>query len=129
MLSGDTSMITINGDGAFIDAAQITVVDLIADNGVVHVIDAVILPTMVVENNTIDFSIYPNPVNESFRVNSSEYFNNQQLSISDATGRVVSNVALNGYSNVINVANLPAGIYTVTLKNGGTFGVNRFIKN
>jgi uncharacterized surface protein with fasciclin (FAS1) repeats len=129
MLSGDTSMITINADGAFIDAAQITVVDLLADNGVVHVINGVILPTMVVENNSIEFNIYPNPVVNAFRVNSVEYFNNQQMSISDATGRVVSNVTLNGYTNVVNVANLPAGIYTVTLTNGGAYGVSRFIKN
>jgi len=129
MLSGDTATITINGNGNFIDSAQITVVDLVADNGVVHVIDAVILPTMVVENNAIEFSIFPNPVKDAFRVNSSEYFNNQQLSIADATGRIVSNVTLNGYTNVVNVSNLPSGMYTVTLTQGGNFGVSRFIKN
>ena len=129
MLSGDTAMITINVDGTFIDSAQITVTDFIANNGVVHVIDAVILPTMVVENNTIEFNIYPNPVKDMFRVNSSEYFNNQSLSIADATGRVVSNVSLNGYSQIVNVSDLPAGMYTITLTNGDAYGVSRFIKN
>ena len=129
MLSGDTAMITINANGVFIDSAQITVVDLVASNGVVHVIDAVILPTMVVENQSIEFNIYPNPVKDAFRINSSEYFNNQQLSISDATGRLVSSVILSGYSNVVNVSSLPAGMYTVTLTQGGAHGVSRFVKN
>ncbi|MFM7103948.1 MAG: T9SS type A sorting domain-containing protein, partial [Flavobacteriales bacterium] len=85
--------------------------------------------TMVVENNSIEFGIYPNPVKDAFRVTSTEYFNNQLLSICDATGRVVSNVTLNGYTNVVNVSNLPAGMYTVTLTQGGAYGVSRFIKN
>jgi len=40
--------VTINDDGVFINNAQVTVVDLIADNGVVHVIDAVLLPPVTV---------------------------------------------------------------------------------
>jgi uncharacterized surface protein with fasciclin (FAS1) repeats len=36
--------VTINEDGVFINDAKVTVVDLEADNGVVHVIDAVLGP-------------------------------------------------------------------------------------
>ena len=43
-LLGTDVTVTINTSGVFIDNAQVTVVDLIADNGVVHVIDAVLLP-------------------------------------------------------------------------------------
>ena len=42
--------------GVFIDNAQVIVADLVADNGVVHVIDAVLLPTTtsVLELNELD---------------------------------------------------------------------------
>ena len=43
-LLGTDLTVTINSTGVFIDNAQVTVADLIADNGVVHVIDVVLIP-------------------------------------------------------------------------------------
>ena len=45
-LLGTDITVTINSSGVFIDNAQVTVADVVADNGVVHVIDAVLLPTV-----------------------------------------------------------------------------------
>jgi len=45
-LLGTDVTVTINSSGVFIDNAQVTLADLVADNGVVHVIDAVLLPTI-----------------------------------------------------------------------------------
>ena len=44
-LLGDDVTVTINSTGVYIDNAQVTVADIVADNGVVHVIDAVLLPS------------------------------------------------------------------------------------
>ena len=65
MLSNNLVVPTLNGDvlvtinsmsEVFIDNAQVIVADLVADNGVVHVIDAVLLPTTtsVSELNHLD---------------------------------------------------------------------------
>jgi uncharacterized surface protein with fasciclin (FAS1) repeats len=46
MLSGQSVTFTMNEDGVFINDAQIIMTDVDAANGVIHVIDAVILPPM-----------------------------------------------------------------------------------
>ena len=59
-LLGTDVTVTINANGVFIDNAQVTVADLVADNGVVHVIDAVLLPnaTSVSEFEISDTYLY-----------------------------------------------------------------------
>ncbi len=44
-LFGKNVTVTINADGIFINNAKVTVADLEAENGVVHVIDAVLVPS------------------------------------------------------------------------------------
>jgi uncharacterized surface protein with fasciclin (FAS1) repeats len=44
LLEGDPVYLTADEDGLYIDGAQIIVTDILASNGVIHVIDAVILP-------------------------------------------------------------------------------------
>ena len=53
-LLGTDITVTINSSGVFIDNAQVTVADLVADNGVVHVIDAVLLPPTPPTNTIYD---------------------------------------------------------------------------
>lgn len=44
MMNGDFTSIDVNDDGAFINDAQIVATDVFATNGVIHVIDGVLLP-------------------------------------------------------------------------------------
>ncbi|MBC6994726.1 fasciclin domain-containing protein [Neolewinella lacunae] len=43
-VNGANVTVTINDEGVFINKAKVTVADIAASNGVVHVIDAVLLP-------------------------------------------------------------------------------------
>ena len=43
-LSGQSLTVTFKGDDIFVDGAKVIAADVVADNGVIHVIDAVILP-------------------------------------------------------------------------------------
>ena len=59
-LLGTDLTVTIDTSGVYIGDAMVTVVDFVADNGVVHVIDAVLLPptsTTISEQEQTDFVV------------------------------------------------------------------------
>ena len=59
-LNGTELMVTINDNGVMIDNAMVTVADIMADNGVVHVINAVLIP----EESSIEDSY--NMINDNY---------------------------------------------------------------
>ena len=63
-LLGTDVIVTINGGNVYIDNAMVTVADIVADNGVVHVIDAVLLPT----TNTIYDIVSASPDHTTLKV-------------------------------------------------------------
>lgn len=57
-LNGTELMVTIDANGVMIDNAMVTIADVVADNGVVHVIDAVLIPeTSSIYNEVSDKEI------------------------------------------------------------------------
>lgn len=88
----------VNGN-VFINDSKVTVTDVLADNGVVHVIDAVLIPS----NNVIAdesesrrasnaVAIYPNPFADHININVSDYTANMvNVKIFDISGRLVFN--------------------------------------
>ena len=64
-LLGTDVTVTINSSGVYIDNAMVTVADIVADNGVVHVIDAVLLPssTGVTDINELNSNKYLYSIN------------------------------------------------------------------
>ena len=64
-LNGADVTVTINSTGVYINNAQVTVTDILASNGVVHVIDAVLLlnTSTVVENEILSKGSYLYTVN------------------------------------------------------------------
>ena len=56
-LLGEDVTVSITADGVFINNAQVTTADVAADNGVVHVIDAVLLPPAPPTNTVVDIIV------------------------------------------------------------------------
>ncbi|MFO7999245.1 MAG: fasciclin domain-containing protein, partial [Bacteroidales bacterium] len=75
-LFGQDVTVTINEEGVFINNARVVIADLEADNGVVHVIDAVLVPAEEPTTNVntpigstgIEVSVYPNPARNFFNI-------------------------------------------------------------
>ncbi|MBN2274657.1 MAG: fasciclin domain-containing protein, partial [Bacteroidales bacterium] len=119
LLSNDIT-VTINGDGVFINSVKVTLADIEADNGVVHVIDAVLLPqtTGILEHykeNKKALSIYPNPATDYVRISGIDQERNVNLKVINANGMTVINSMLNSNSDSLSVSGLPKGSYIVVV--------------
>lgn len=98
--------------GVMINDATVTLADVTADNGVVHVIDQVLLPIplSVNEMGALEVSIYPNPTSDFLRVTN---LNRADYQIVDLKGAVVKAGTM--LDNDINIAELEAGTYIIML--------------
>jgi len=116
-LQGGNVTVSITADGVFINDAQVIVADLEADNGVVHVIDAVLLPptTSVSELNAFELNIYPNPVsNGSFTV-SGAWEAGASIQVFDITGRNVFETTSTQTTVQVATEGWQAGTYAVRI--------------
>lgn len=80
-------------------------------------IDVTYTNTLSAEENNIDFSVYPNPVNDVLNISISE--NNTSISIFDIVGKNVSNMSLVNGKNSLNIENLNPGVYFYSIKRNG----------
>jgi transforming growth factor-beta-induced protein len=108
-LNNTVVMISVDA-GVKVDSAHVTTADLMADNGVVHVLDAVLEltgSTGILETNKVMVAVYPNPVVAQLFITGLN--NGQLLQVFTLSGQLVKQAVLSG--NAIDVADLPAGQY------------------
>ena len=110
--------------GVMINDANVTTADVLADNGVVHILDKVLLPPAT-STQLLDLpnvSLYPNP--------SSDFINVKNIvgdySIINMIGNTISKGTLS--NNKIDISNFSDGVYIIKIRNQKNNYLNSFIK-
>ncbi len=134
-MAGSDVMVTISDGDVFINDAKVIAADIETDNGVVHVIDAVILPSttgireMIIES--ADVSVFPNPASEFVSVKFEVLSANEiSLEMYDMLGQQVRIQKL-GYINKgshtaeLSVGDLESGMYLFIINTGNSQIANK----
>ena len=130
VLSGDLangSVPTLNGQsvvvdlssGVMINSSNVTIPDLVTGNGVVHAIDAVLVPSLadLDEGQNLDFNVYPNPASDNIKIDAMNNTYDQAV-IFDLNGRVILESSIeNGKS--IDISSIENGTYILGLSSNG----------
>ena len=128
-LQGSNVTVSITADGVFINDAQVTVADLEADNGVVHVINAVLLPptTDVTELTSFGLSIYPNPVHGGAFTVSGAWEAGASIEVFELTGRKVFETTSTQTTVTVTIDGWEAGTYAVCINDGARTATQLFL--
>jgi uncharacterized surface protein with fasciclin (FAS1) repeats len=124
-LSGDNVIVSLTS-GVKINDANVTTANLTSDNGVVHVLDKVLLSTFlgIDEASNVSINVYPNPFSEAVTVSGLE---NAAYTIVDNSGKVVLNGTISG-TEVISTSSLSSGLYTLSVSNNNSIQKRQIVK-
>ena len=128
-LQGGNVTVSITADGVFINEAQVIVADLAADNGVVHVIDAVLLPptSSVAELASFDLNVYPNPVAGGVFNMTGDWEAGASIEIFELTGRKVFETTTTQNTVTVSTEGWAAGTYAVRVADGISTATQMFL--
>ncbi|MGB3802301.1 MAG: fasciclin domain-containing protein [Lewinella sp.] len=120
-LQGESLEVSINEDTIMIDSAMIIMADMMADNGIVHVINGVLLPYGSTSTDEPAFAqdvvLSPNPASNVLNVQLPQSIAGRaNLTLRDFSGRTVATRLSAGEREPLNVGNLPAGTYLLEIR-------------
>ena len=128
-LLGQDVTVSIDDAGVMINEAMVIIADLEAENGVVHVIDAVLVPTAtnIAETTAIEFNVYPNPTSNGVLNVQGAWESNASIQIWNAAGQLVQTEQTMQNQYAISTEGLSAGLYTVRVLSGASSGQKMFL--
>ena len=125
-LEGQDVNFTVNTQGLKVNQASITFANILTDNGVVHVIDQVLLPEGTVAVHVIDagqrgIRIFPNPVHDQVTITwPADWRNGAELRLYNQLGQQVGAWSGQTGAQQLPVTKLPAGSYLLRIRQGET---------
>jgi uncharacterized surface protein with fasciclin (FAS1) repeats len=115
----------VNGD-VYVNDAKVVMADVKTGNGVIHVIDAVLVPgeaTDIDELDDGDIMLSPNPATESILLQVGQEFDQvMSLHIYALSGQKVKSVQLQSIQERIDISDLQKGVYLFVIE----IGTSRF---
>jgi uncharacterized surface protein with fasciclin (FAS1) repeats len=128
-LQGGNVTVSITAEGVFINQAQVIVADLAADNGVVHVIDAVLLPptSNVAELASFELNVFPNPVAGGVFNMTGNWEAGASIEIFELTGRKVFETTTTQNTVTVSTEGWAAGTYAVRVADGISTATKMFL--
>ena len=120
-LLGQDVTVSISDAGVMINDAMVIVADLEAENGVVHVIDAVLLPptsSILEAVLPLACSVYPNPVVGGQLTVQGNWTLGSQCTIADLEGRLINQVKLQSNQVQLDASAMSTGFYIITVADG-----------
>ncbi len=120
-LLGQDVTVSISGAGVMINDAMVTLADLDAENGVVHVIDAVLLPPASNLDEVqvqLECTVYPNPLVGGILNVQGNWAMGAQFTITDLQGRMVAQSVLQSNQIQWDASGLESGVYAITIAEG-----------
>ncbi|MBK8622190.1 MAG: fasciclin domain-containing protein [Saprospiraceae bacterium] len=125
--NGKALLVTINNNGVFINNAQVIEADLVAENGVVHIIDEVldILTSLddIIEDK---ISIYPNPTADFLRIIYT-YSSDAVYYITDMQNKIIRQGKVQE-TEQIDVRDIQSGQYQLLIQDGRKVSSGKFVK-
>ena len=111
-VNGQNVTISLTG-GVKVNDANVTTPNVTSQNGVVHVIDKVLLPSSssIQESGLTDIKIYPNPSSDIINLISKEPL---RFELTDLNGKIIFSGDVET-SATVNITNLDSGLYLLNL--------------
>ena len=129
-LLGQDVTVSISDAGVMINDAMVIVADLEAENGVVHVIDAVLLPPASNLDEVqvqLECTVYPNPLVGGVLNVQGNWAMGAQFTITDLQGRVIAQSVLQSNQIQWDASGLESGVYAITIAEGVQFETVQFV--
>lgn len=130
-VNGENVLINENNGFFTVNNAFITLADLNAANGVVHVIEAVLLPTSITDGTTTEnlvnlgFSIYPNPTEGFLQVELED--SAAQIEVLDINGQLLYTNTAIANQHTIDLSTFLSGVYLLKITVGDQVYFNKIM--